>query len=135
MMHRDSTGVVQRIAPGAVNWMSAGRGIVHSERGPKDLQSQTYRNHGLQLWIALPEADEESAPTFQHVPADSIPQVRLDGAVVRVVVGSAFGAASPVGRIPHERSREPQTVDDDTSRRAPSMSIHPLHPPNWVKRV
>ena len=96
MMHRDSTGVVQRIEPGAVNWMSAGRGIVHSERAPKDLQAQTYRNHGLQLWIALPEADEESAPTFQHAPADSIPQVRLDGAVVRVVVGSAFGAASPV---------------------------------------
>jgi redox-sensitive bicupin YhaK (pirin superfamily) len=89
-------GVVQRIEPGAVNWMSAGRGIVHSERGPKDLQSQTYRNHGLQLWIALPEADEESAPSFQHAPATSIPQVRLDGAVVHVVVGSAFGAISPI---------------------------------------
>ena len=96
MMHRDSTGVVQRIEPGAVNWMSAGRGIVHSERGPKDLQSETYRNHGLQLWIALPEADEESAPSFQHAPAASIPQVRLDGAVVHVVVGSAFGAISPI---------------------------------------
>jgi len=96
MMHRDSTGVVQRIEPGAVNWMSAGRGIVHSERGPMDLKTQTYRNHGLQLWIALPEADEESAPSFQHAPADSIPQVRLDGAVVHVVVGSAFGATSPI---------------------------------------
>ena len=96
MMHRDSTGVVQRIEPGAVNWMSAGRGIVHSERGPKDLQSQTYRNHGLQLWVALPEADEESAPSFQHASAATIPQVRLDGATVHVVVGSAFGAISPV---------------------------------------
>ncbi len=96
MMHRDSTGIVQRIEPGAVNWMSAGRGIVHSERAPKDLQTETYRNHGLQLWIALPEADEESAPSFQHAPAETIPQVRLDGAVVHVVVGSAFGVASPV---------------------------------------
>ena len=96
MMHRDSTGIVQRIEPGAVNWMSAGRGIVHSERAPKDLQTETYRNHGLQLWIALPEADEESAPSFQHAPAETIPRVRLDGALVHVVVGSAFGATSPV---------------------------------------
>ena len=96
MMHRDSTGVVQRIEPGAVNWMSAGRGIVHSERVPKDLQQSTYRSHGLQLWVALPEADEESAPSFQHAPAASIPQVRLEGATVQVVVGTAFGAASPI---------------------------------------
>jgi redox-sensitive bicupin YhaK (pirin superfamily) len=96
MMHRDSTGIVQRIEPGAVNWMSAGRGIVHSERGPLDLKAQTYRNHGLQLWVALPEADEASAPSFQHVPAALIPRLRLEGASVHVVVGSAFGAASPV---------------------------------------
>ena len=58
-MHRDSTGVVQRIEPGAVNWMSAGRGIVHSERTPKDLIDKPHRSHGLQLWIALPEALED----------------------------------------------------------------------------
>ena len=96
MMHRDSTGVVQRIEPGAVNWMQAGRGIVHSERVPKDLQQSTYRSHGLQLWVALPEADEESAPTFQHASAESIPRVRLEGATVQVVVGAAFGATSPI---------------------------------------
>ena len=96
MMHRDSTGVVQRIEPGAVNWMSSGRGIVHSERRPKDLQSTTYRSHGLQLWVGLPEADEDSAPSFQHASAESIPKVRLDGATVHVVVGEAFGAASPI---------------------------------------
>ncbi len=96
IMHRDSTGVVQRIEPGAVNWMSAGRGIVHSERTPKDLLGQPHRSHGLQLWIALPEADEESAPTFQHVPATRIPEAKLDAATVHVVVGSAFGATSPV---------------------------------------
>jgi len=96
MMHRDSTGVVQRIEPGAVNWMTAGRGIVHSERRPKDLESRSHRNHGLQLWVGLPEAEEESAPSFQHATAASIPEVRLDGATVRVAVGSAFGAASPI---------------------------------------
>jgi redox-sensitive bicupin YhaK (pirin superfamily) len=79
MMHRDSTGVVQRIEPGAVNWMTAGRGIVHSERRPKDLAARSYRNHGLQLWVGLPEADEESAPSFQHATAESIPELRLDG--------------------------------------------------------
>jgi hypothetical protein len=96
ILHRDSTSVVQRIEPGAVNWMSAGRGIVHSERRPADLQTTTYRNHGLQLWIALPETDEESAPSFQHAPAATIPRVALPGASVEVVVGTAFGATSPI---------------------------------------
>ena len=96
IMHRDSTGVVQRIEPGAVNLMTAGRGIVHSERGPKDLLGARYRSHGLQLWIALPEAVEGSAPTFQHVPKADIPEVRLGAATAHIVVGSAFGATSPV---------------------------------------
>lgn len=96
ILHRDSTGVVQRIEPGAVNWMSAGRGIVHSERTPKELVERPHRSHGLQLWIALPEALEESAPSFQHVPAERIPSVRIEGATVHVVAGAAFGAASPV---------------------------------------
>ena len=96
IQHRDSTGVVQRIEPGAVNWMSAGRGIVHSERTPKDLLGIEHSRHGLQLWIALPEAEEESAPSFQHLPAASVPEVRLEGATARVVAGSAFGATSPL---------------------------------------
>ena len=96
IMHRDSTGVVQRIEPGAVNLMSAGRGIVHSERAPKDLVGTSYESHGLQLWIALPEDAEASSPTFQHVPAADIPEVRLEAATARVIVGSAFGATSPV---------------------------------------
>jgi len=96
IMHRDSTGVVQRIDPGAVNWMSAGRGIVHSERTPKELIDKPHRSHGLQLWIALPEAEEDSAPSFQHVPAEAIPRVRIDGATAHVVAGSAYGATSPV---------------------------------------
>ena len=96
IMHRDSTGVVQRIEPGAVNWMSAGRGIVHSERTPKELVGRDHRSHGLQLWIALPEALEDSAPSFQHVAAERIPRVRIEGATAHVVAGTAFGATSPV---------------------------------------
>ena len=96
MMHRDSTGVVQRIEPGAVNWMSAGRGIVHSERAPDDLRGTSRTLHGLQLWVAVPEEREEDEPGFQHVPAGSIPVVERAGASVRVLVGTAFGAVSPV---------------------------------------
>ena len=96
IVHRDSTGIVQRIEPGAVNWMSAGRGIVHSERTPKELIGRAHRSHGLQFWVALPEALEGSAPSFQHVPAERIPRVRLAGATARVVAGTAFGATSPV---------------------------------------
>jgi redox-sensitive bicupin YhaK (pirin superfamily) len=96
MMHRDSTGVVQRIEPGAINWMTAGRGIVHSERTPDDLRSVTRRSHGLQLWIAIPAEHEEDAPSFSHTAAADIPSIPLEGATVRVLVGSAFGHTSPV---------------------------------------
>ncbi|RYY94524.1 MAG: pirin family protein [Comamonadaceae bacterium] len=96
MMHRDSVGSVQRIEPGAINWMSSGGGIVHSERKPDDLRQQAHVNHGLQLWVALPESAEESAPTFVHTPAGAIPQLQADAAQVRVLVGDAFGARSPV---------------------------------------
>ncbi len=96
MMHRDSTGVVQRIEPGAINWMTAGRGIVHSERTPDDLRGRVRTSHGVQLWAALPLAHEEDAPSFDHTPAAFIPEVTLPGARVRVLIGSAFGATSPV---------------------------------------
>ena len=96
MQHRDSTGAVQRIEPGAINWMSAGRGIVHSERTPQDERGQVRRIHGLQLWAALPVALEEMAPCFAHTPAAALPQLELGGAQVRVLIGSAFGATSPV---------------------------------------
>jgi redox-sensitive bicupin YhaK (pirin superfamily) len=96
MMHRDSTGAVQRIEPGAINWMTAGRGIVHSERTPDDLRGAVRRSHGLQLWVALPEDHEEDEPRFEHTPATAIPELRAGGATLRVLVGEAFGAASPV---------------------------------------
>jgi redox-sensitive bicupin YhaK (pirin superfamily) len=96
LMHRDSGGGVQRIEPGAINWMTAGRGIVHSERTPEDLRRVTRRSHGLQLWSALPAADEEFEPSFAHTPAAHIPVLARDGARVRVLVGTAFGERSPV---------------------------------------
>ena len=96
MDHRDSIGSFQRIEPGAVNWMTAGRGIVHSERTPPDLAGVPHRAHGLQLWAALPRKHEEDAPSFTHTPQAAIPVATLDGAVVKVLIGSAFGLTSPV---------------------------------------
>ena len=94
--HRDSIGSCQRIEPGAINWMTAGRGIVHSERTPQDLAGRPHRTHGLQLWAALPKAHEEDEPSFTHTPQADIPVVALDGAVVKVLIGTAFGRTSPV---------------------------------------
>ena len=96
MMHRDSLGYEQLIEPGAINWMSAGRGIVHSERRPESLRDSSYVNHGLQLWTALPKEHEESDPFFSHTPASAIPAVSAGDAQVRVLVGEAFGECSPV---------------------------------------
>ena len=95
-MHRDSLGSAQRIEPGAINWITAGRGIVHSERGPDDLRGTAYVNHGLQLWAALPIASEEVAPSFTHTPAADIPVLSVGDSEVRVLIGEAFGKTSPV---------------------------------------
>jgi len=95
-MHRDSVGSLQLIEPGAINWMTAGRGIVHSERRPESLRDTSYVNHGLQLWVALPREAEEVAPSFEHTPAAAIPELQAGDATVRVLVGEAFGQHSPV---------------------------------------
>jgi redox-sensitive bicupin YhaK (pirin superfamily) len=96
MMHRDSIGAVQRIEPGAINLMRAGAGVVHSERTPDDLRGRTRVSHGLQLWLALPAADEEAEPAFTHTGAADIPALQVGAAQVRVLVGAAFGVMSPV---------------------------------------
>ncbi|MES3025453.1 MAG: pirin family protein [Pseudomonadota bacterium] len=96
MEHRDSVGSVQRIEPGAINWMTAGSGIVHSERTPADLKGKPRRSHGLQLWAALPREHEEVAPSFAHTPASAIPETNFPGGSARVLIGSAFGQTSPV---------------------------------------
>ena len=99
--HRDSLGFVQDIEPGAINWMTSGRGIVHSERRPVQLAGKSYVNHGFQLWAGLPLASEEVEPSFVHTPAAAIPDVEVQGAKVRVLVGQAFAAVSPVATFSH----------------------------------
>jgi redox-sensitive bicupin YhaK (pirin superfamily) len=95
IMHRDSLGSRQLIQAGAVNLMTAGRGIVHSERASDDLD-RTSRLHGIQSWIALPLELEEMEPTFLHYPGASLPERVIDGCTVRVIMGSAYGLPSPV---------------------------------------
>lgn len=95
MTHRDSTGVTQPIRPGEVNWMTAGRGVTHSERF-EALRQSGGRMNGIQAWLALPEADEETDPTFDHhAPAD-LPTYEGQGLWARLIAGEAFGAKSPV---------------------------------------
>jgi hypothetical protein len=96
IQHRDNLGHTQRIEPGAINWMTAGSGIVHSERRPEAERNSTYVNHGLQLWLALPEAAQELPAAFTHTPADAIPELRDGDAQVRVLVGQVLGVQSPV---------------------------------------
>lgn len=96
MLHRDSLGSAQLIEPGALNWMTAGRGIVHSERRPEALRTRSYTNHGIQLWAALPQAHEEDSPSFVHTPAAALAPLQVGNAGVRVLIGTAFGQTSPV---------------------------------------
>jgi redox-sensitive bicupin YhaK (pirin superfamily) len=96
ILHRDSEGNVQEIAPGAMNLMTAGRGIAHSERTPEPLRASGHRVLGLQSWIALPIDQEEIAPSFQHFDADILPVVEHGGARARLIAGSALGKTSPV---------------------------------------
>jgi redox-sensitive bicupin YhaK (pirin superfamily) len=96
IVHRDSLGSLQTIKPGDVNWMTAGRGIVHSERSSAEQRRLGPRLHGLQSWVALPTALEESEPSFQHVAGDHLPALEGDGVKMRIVAGSAFGQTAPV---------------------------------------
>lgn len=96
IQHHDSLDCRQRIQPGAINWMTAGAGISHSERTPLDVLLAGGRLHGLQLWCALPHAHEEIAPSFVHYPAAALPVVERDGATIRVLAGAAYGVTSPV---------------------------------------
>jgi redox-sensitive bicupin YhaK (pirin superfamily) len=94
--HRDSLGVVQTIQPGDVNWMTAGRGIVHSERTGATLRAAGHRLHGLQSWVALPRSHEETEPSFHHFSAQELPSRDGNGARLRLIAGEAFGLRSPV---------------------------------------
>jgi redox-sensitive bicupin YhaK (pirin superfamily) len=96
LTHRDSLGRDQVIRPGDVNWMTAGRGIVHSERTPAPERASGHRMHGIQTWVALPQAFAETEPEFLHHDADSLPHDERDGVHLRVIAGRAFGLESPV---------------------------------------
>jgi redox-sensitive bicupin YhaK (pirin superfamily) len=96
ILHRDSLGTVQRIEPGAVNWMTAGRGIVHSERTPPELRGTGSRLFGIQTWLGLPLEHEEAEPTFIHFPEDALPTIEVDGAALKLIAGTSHGMRSPV---------------------------------------
>jgi redox-sensitive bicupin YhaK (pirin superfamily) len=98
-MHRDSEGNIQEIQPGAMNLMTAGRGIAHSERTPDVQRRDGQKMLGLQSWIALPAASEEIAPSFQHYAAGSLPTVADRGFTARIIAGSAFGKSSAVEMV------------------------------------
>ena len=99
LSHRDSVGTVIDIAPGAVNWMTAGRGIVHSGRTPPAARAAGHRLHGIQSWVALPDAHAEDVPGFAHHPAASLPSIMFGGAKRTLIAGTAFGATSPVAAL------------------------------------
>jgi len=96
IVHRDSLGTELEIKPGAVNWMTAGKGIVHSERTPEYLRHSDKMLHGLQIWVALPKELEQMDPNFAHVEADDIPAWEEDGVSYKLIAGEAFGKKSPV---------------------------------------
>ena len=99
VLHRDSEGNELEIAPGEMNLMTAGRGIAHSERTPQGVRQSGGGMYGIQSWIALPEAHEETAPSFQHFDAAKLPVIADGGMWARVIAGSAFGQTSPVGML------------------------------------
>ncbi len=116
IMHRDSIGSEMEITAGAVNWMTAGKGVVHSERTPEHLRHSEKSLHGLQIWVALPKDREEIDPSFAHVEAKDIPSWEQDGLEVKLIAGEAFGRRSPVPVYSplyfiEIKSREAQQVD------------------------
>jgi redox-sensitive bicupin YhaK (pirin superfamily) len=93
LLHRDSLGMVQTIRPGEVNWMTAGRGIAHSERTPQPLRQTESELFGLQSWVALPQAFEETPPTFAHYAVNELPIIEGEGKRVRLIAGTLYGPA------------------------------------------
>jgi hypothetical protein len=96
LMHADSLGFRQPIRPGELNWMTAGRGITHSERSTDDHRARDSQMHAIQAWVALPSETESAAPTFEHVDAADLPLIAIDGARLRLIAGEAYGHTAPV---------------------------------------
>lgn len=96
IMHKDSLGTEMEIKPGQINWMTSGKGIVHSERTPEYLRSSNKMLHGLQIWVALPKELEEMEPSFFHVPENQIPEWKTDNIAFKLIAGEVLGKKSPV---------------------------------------
>jgi redox-sensitive bicupin YhaK (pirin superfamily) len=96
IVHRDSLGSLQAITPGDVNWMTAGLGIVHSERSDGEIRKRREKLFGIQIWVALPKRYEETEPDFTHYARASLPVIEGEGKTIRVIAGSLFGKTSPV---------------------------------------
>lgn len=115
IMHRDSLGTEMEIKPGQINWMTSGKGIVHSERTPEYLRSSDKMLHGLQIWVALPKELEEMEPSFFHVPENQIPEWEIDNIAYKLIAGEILGQKSPVPvysplYLLELKSTTPQTV-------------------------
>ncbi len=121
IMHRDSEGNIQEIQPGAMNLMTAGRGIAHSERTPDVQRKSGQKMLGLQSWIALPAGSEEIAPSFQHYAAADLPTVQDSGFTARIIAGSAFGVKSPVAMV------SPWFYTEVTAEQGVSVPLDPDH--------
>lgn len=121
ILHRDSLGTVQMIRPGAVNWMTAGHGIAHSERTPPEARHGASLS-GIQLWVALPRSHEEMAPSFLHLEASALPIVDGEGVTARIIAGGAFGARSPLS-APH-----PMICVDVGMAAGAHLDVAPTHP-------
>src|SRR4051812_43432259 len=121
IMHRDSEGNIQEIQPGAMNLMTAGRGIAHSERTPDVQRASGQKMLGLQSWIALPAGSEEIAPSFQHYAAEALPTVKESGFTARIIAGSGFGVTSPVSMV------SPWFYTEVTAQAGTSVPLDPDH--------
>ncbi len=121
IIHRDSLGTVLPIRPGELNWMTAGRGIAHSERTPPELRSVGTKLFGIQSWVALSAADEETEPDFLHYGANDLPVLEHEGKVVRVIAGSLLGASSPV------RTSSPMFYADISLGVGASVPLDPVY--------
>ena len=121
IVHRDSLGSVQSIEPGAVNWMTAGRGIVHSERSDAELRKRRQKLYGIQIWVALPIEHEETEPHFAHYAAASLPRIEGEGKTVCVIAGSLFGKTSPV------KTRSPLFYADATLQPGAVLAVGSEH--------
>jgi redox-sensitive bicupin YhaK (pirin superfamily) len=119
IMHRDTLGTVLPIRPGELNWMTAGRGIAHSERTPPEERKGGAKLFGIQSWVALTAQDEETAPTFEHYGADQMPVLNGEGKTVRVIAGRVLGATSPV------RTSSPMFYADVSLESGASVPLDP----------